>query len=66
MRLDKCIASQGKYSRSDVKRLIKQKLIVVDGQTAVDSGMKVNPESSKIIVDSEELFYKEHIYIMLN
>ena len=66
MRLDKFIASQGKYSRSDVKRLIKQKAVTVDGEVAIRPEEQVEPEKNEVAVLGEKISYKEHIYIMLN
>lgn len=66
MRLDKLIASQGKYSRSDVKKLIRDGLVTVDGEKAATSDIQVNPETSEVVVDGTPLRYREHVYIMLN
>lgn len=64
-RLDKIIASQGKLSRSEVKKLVKGGRITVDGVTVKSSDVKV--ESSAVIaIDGKELICKKHIYIMLN
>lgn len=65
-RLDKVIASQGKYSRSEVKKLVKGGRIAVDGETVKSADMKISPEKALITVDGENVGYKKHIYIMLN
>ncbi|MBR6513132.1 MAG: rRNA pseudouridine synthase, partial [Clostridia bacterium] len=65
MRLDKLIASQGKYSRNDVKKLIRDGLVTVDGEKAATSDIQVNPETSEVVVDGTPLCYREHVYIML-
>lgn len=65
-RLDKVIASQGKYSRSEVKKLVKGGRIAVDGETVKSADMKISPEKAVITVDGEDVSYKKHIYIMLN
>ena len=66
MRLDKLVSSQGKYSRSDVKKLIKQGLIVVDGKVVKTPDEKVDPDSSEVFINGEPFVYKAHVYIMLN
>lgn len=66
MRLDKLVASQGKYSRNDVKKLIKQGQIIVDGVCAKSPELQVDPDSSEVVICGELLLYKEHIYIMMN
>ncbi len=65
-RLDKIIASQGKYSRSEVKKLVRSGLVTVDGVKAAKADIKVDAEKSIIRVDGEDIGYKKHIYIMLN
>ena len=65
-RLDKLIASQGKHSRSEVKKLVKGGRITVDGKVPKSSDLKLNPDECDIRIDGESLNYKKHIYIMLN
>ncbi|MBQ7026262.1 MAG: hypothetical protein IJN31_06620, partial [Peptococcaceae bacterium] len=43
-RIDKIIASQGKYSRSDVKSLISKRRVTVDGVVVKSSGEKADAE----------------------
>ena len=50
-RLDKVIASTGKFSRREVKLLVKQGRILVDGVPAAAADMKVDPAVSEIIMD---------------
>ena len=66
MRLDKFISSQGNLSRTDVKKLIKQGAVTVDGTVAARPEMQIEPEKVQVCVDGQVLSYKEHIYIMLN
>lgn len=65
-RLDKIIASQGAYSRSDVKRLVRGGEITVNGKKVTDSGMKADPATDKIIISGKAFGYSEFVYIMLN
>lgn len=65
-RLDKIIASQGQYSRSDVKKLVKQGRITLDGATVKSSDIKADPDKAVIAIDGRALGYKKHLYIMLN
>lgn len=65
-RLDKIIASQGKLSRSDVKKMIKGGRITVDGTVPKTADIKIDAEKTVITVDGKALNYKKHIYIMLN
>ena len=65
-RLDKLIASQGKLSRSDVKKMVKAGRVTVDGAVVKSADIKVDAEKAVIAVDGKALNYKKHIYIMLN
>lgn len=65
-RIDKIIASQGKYSRSEVRKLVKSGLVTVDGVIVKGAAVKADLEKSVICVSGERLGYKKHIYIMLN
>ncbi len=64
-RLDKIIASQGKYSRSEVKKLVKAGRVTLDGTVVKSSDVKADEEAD-IRIDGVSLNYKKHIYIMLN
>lgn len=65
-RLDKIIASQGQYSRSEVKKLVKGGRVTIDGSVVKNSDIKADPNKNIIAVDGKVLRYKKHIYIMLN
>ncbi len=65
-RLDKIIASQGIYSRSEVKKLVKAGLVTLNGEKVKSADVKVDAEKDNITVDGENISYKKHIYIMLN
>ena len=65
-RLDKIIASQGKYSRSEVKKLVKAGLVTVNGKAVKTSDVKCDTSIDEIVVDGVSLNYKKHLYIMLN
>lgn len=65
-RLDKVIASTGKWSRREVKILVKQGRVLVDGFPAKAPEDKVDPESAEIVVNGESLTYRKFTWIMLN
>lgn len=65
-RLDKIIASQGKYSRSEVKKLVKAGLVMLNGEKVKSADVKADAEKDTVTVDGEIISYKKHIYIMLN
>lgn len=65
-RLDKIISSQGKYSRSEVKKLISQKRIIVNDEIIKNSDLKIDINESEIKIDNKKIIIKEHIYLILN
>ncbi len=66
LRLDKIISSSGMASRSEVKRLVKQSRVLVDGVPAKSCDMKCDPETADITVDGARLEYSRFHYIMMN
>jgi len=65
-RLDKIIASMGRYSRREVKSLVKEGLVLVDGFPARSAEDKVDPETADITINGEKLGYRRFTYIMLH
>ena len=65
-RLDKIIASTGKWSRKEVKNLIRQGVVLVDGTPARSAEEKVDPEDVEIVVNGEMLTYRKYTWVMLN
>ena len=65
-RIDKIISSQMNISRNDARSLIKGGSVSCDGNVVTDSAFKVDAEKSEVTVDGKPLFYKEHVYIMMN
>lgn len=65
MRLDKYIAACGNESRKDVKKLIKQGLVTVDGVVCTKAELQVN-EKSIVCVSGKEIYYRQFVYLMMN
>ena len=66
MRLDKLLANLKYGSRNDIKKLCKQKEILVNGIVAKASDLDVDPSKDVILVCGEEVFYKENITLIMN
>ncbi|MBK8551916.1 MAG: rRNA pseudouridine synthase [Ignavibacteria bacterium] len=67
VRLNKFIASNGVSSRRKVDELITQGRVTVNGDTVVELGFKVNPETDKVQVDGENIRVStKKIYLILN
>lgn len=64
-RLDKILASQGTMSRKDVKEIVKNGRVTVNGKTVKDSSVKIS-ENDTVTLDGTVLVLKKHIYLMLN
>ncbi len=65
-RLDKIIASTGRFSRREVKLLARQGRILVNGDPVRDTAEKVDPETAEIVVDGEPLIYRRYTWVMLH
>ena len=65
-RIDKWIASTTTLSRKEVKALLRQKRVTVNGVTVTDGGFQTDAEQDAVAVDSVPFSIKPHIYIMLN
>ena len=64
-RLDKIIASQGLYTRSEIKAMVRRGEVSLNGEVIKDSGIKVSYNDT-ICVNGKQLFQTKHTYIMLN
>jgi len=66
MRLDKMLAHSGIGTRKQVKKLLKSKIVEVNGKVETSPKVHVNPDEDTVMVNGEELFYQEFVYYMLN
>jgi len=65
-RLDKILSNTGIGSRKEVKALIKNGEVKVDGLVAKDSGMQLDPEKSVIEISGRVIGYRKYIYLLMN
>lgn len=66
MRLDKLLANSGVGSRREVKALIRDGIVQVNGATITEAKYSVDPSFDVIEVEGERIEYKEYYYVMLN
>lgn len=66
MRLDKYLADCGLGSRSQVKGLLKQKRVTVNGQTETSPKRVIDESQTKVALDGEPLVYEKYLYYLLN
>ena len=64
-RLDKLLASTGRWSRAEAKRLVREGRVLAGGRAAVSAAEKYDPETARLTVDGEPLRTREHVYVML-
>lgn len=65
-RIDKILSNLGHGTRKEVKGLLKKGRVEVDGVIASDSAMKIDPDTSIIKLDGEEINYRKYIYLIMN
>src|SRR4051812_6871931 len=65
-RLDKILSHAGFGSRSEIKQLVKDGKVTVEGIIVRDSGLQTNPLQDVIAVDGNLLRYRDLVYLMLN
>ena len=65
-RIDKIIATQTNYSRKEVKKLILQKRVMINGEIISKSDIKVDENNDKIEIDGNKINVKKYIYLILN
>lgn len=65
-RLDKLLASTGRWSRREVKELIARGRVLVDGRAAGRPEDKCDPQQTCIQVDGETVDCAPYVYIMLH
>lgn len=66
MRLDKFLAHNGFGSRKDVKKIIKSRVVEVNGEVNLDPGYKLDIEKDEVVVEGININYKKEVYYMLN
>ena len=65
-RLDKFLCDSGLGTRSQVKLLLKNGRVTVDGRAEKDGSRKIDPQCQEITLDGEVLGGKRRLVVMLN
>ena len=65
-RLDKLIASQSTWSRSEVTRLVRTGQVTVNGTVCRDPSQKFDGDVCNVTVAGTPLVYQQYVYIMMN
>lgn len=66
VRLDRFFSSQGVCTRGEIRRLLRDGRIAVNGHPANSPGLKIDPESDQVTLDGSPVSYAEHVYYMMN
>lgn len=65
-RLDKVLAHMGYGTRKELKKLVREGVVTVNGEVVTDSGIHINPEEDVIQVWEEEVAYRQFVYLILS
>lgn len=66
LRLDRVLSNMGYGSRKQIKKIIKDGKVEVNGKLALKNDLKVDPYGDEIYLNGEKVNYREFIYIMMN
>lgn len=66
MRLDKFLVETGLGSRTQVKALLKQKAVLVNGKPESQAKLQIDPNQDQVAYQGQELVYEEFLYYLLN
>ncbi len=66
MRLDKFLSNSGKGSRKEIKQILKEGTVTVNGTVIKDAAYKVDEINDKILIENLPIIYKPFVYLMLN
>lgn len=66
MRIDKMLANLGYGSRKEVKKLLKEGAVTVNGRIVKDGKEHVDPSTDTVTLFGDIVQYKEFIYLMMN
>lgn len=65
-RIDKLLSGTGRWSRKEVKELIRQGRVLIDGRAVLRPEEKVDPAAVRLTVDGVEVDCAPFVYVMLH
>ena len=65
-RLDKILSGNGFGSRRDIKRILRESTLLVNGVACRDPSTQVDPETDELVLDGSPLMIRSLVYLMLN
>lgn len=66
IRLDRFLSNMGRGTRKEVKKMISEGAVTVNGIPAADCAMAVDEQNDQVFVRSERVFYRPFVYLMMN
>lgn len=65
-RIDKILSHHGFGSRKDVKKMLRDEIVSVNGKFIYDPGFQIDISCDEVIVDGEKIKLQHDLYVMLN
>ena len=65
-RIDKILSHHGFGSRRDVKKMLRNETVTVNGKFVYDPGFQIDISSDEVLVEGEKIKLQRDLYIMLN
>jgi 16S rRNA pseudouridine516 synthase len=66
IRLDKMLGNLGYGTRSEIKSLVRQGAVSVNGARVKDPGMQIDPKRDQVALAGETVQYRDTVYVMLH
>ncbi len=66
VRLDKYLSNNSKFSRSEIKKLIRSGKAKVNGVIITQSDYTFDPDETEITLDGQNIQFRKYVYLMLN
>ncbi len=66
IRLDKLLSNRTPHSRSDIKGILKNGAVQVDGKTECDGSRKIDPDTQTVTLYGKKLVGQQYVYFLLN
>ena len=66
IRLNKYLANQGVASRRDIKSLLKEQILTVNGVRETEPGTRINPQKDHIKLNGKRIYPPKLVYYLLN
>ena len=66
IRIDKFLADRTKYSRNDIKTMLRKGLVRRNGEILSDPKQKINPDTQEITLNGKKIHGGSEIYLLVN